>query len=85
LEGQVGVLTQIAAEAALDGIYVLRTSIPADQLNAPGLVTAYKNLAHVERDFRSIKIWTCARSWAGRSTAANTKPKPADIITSPDD
>jgi hypothetical protein len=46
---------QIAAEASLDGIYVLRTSVPADQLDAAGVVVAYKNLAHVERDFRSIK------------------------------
>ncbi|HEY2503638.1 MAG TPA: transposase [Mycobacterium sp.] len=46
---------QIQAEAALDGIYVLRTSAPADQLDTPGVVTAYKNLAHLERDFRSIK------------------------------
>jgi hypothetical protein len=42
---------QIDTEAALDGIYVLRTSIPADQLDPPGVVTAYTNLAHVERDF----------------------------------
>ena len=47
---------QIAAEARLDGIYVLRTSVPADQLDAAGVVVAYKNLAHVERDFRSIKV-----------------------------
>jgi len=47
---------QIQAETALDGIYVLRTSVPADQLNAPGVVTAYKNLAHLERDFRTIKV-----------------------------
>ena len=46
---------QIAAEAALDGIYVLRTTVPADQLDAAAVVTGYKNLAHVERDFRSIK------------------------------
>jgi Transposase DDE domain len=45
----------IDAEAALDGIYVLRTSIDADTVEAPGLVTAYKNLAHLERDFRTIK------------------------------
>ncbi len=45
----------IAAEQALDGIYVLRTSMPADQLDAPGVVTAYKNLSYVERDFRHIK------------------------------
>jgi len=47
---------QIDAEARLDGIYVLRTSVPADQLDAAGVVLAYKNLAHVERDFRSIKV-----------------------------
>jgi hypothetical protein len=47
---------QIAAEAALDGIYVLRTSMPAEQLDAPGVVFAYKNLSHVERDFRIVKI-----------------------------
>jgi len=46
---------QIDAEAALDGFYVLRTSIPADHLDAPGVVTAYKNLAYLERDFRHIK------------------------------
>jgi Transposase DDE domain len=45
----------IAAEAALDGIYVLRTSVPAVELDAAGVVTGYKNLANVERDFRSIK------------------------------
>jgi hypothetical protein len=46
---------QIDAEAALDGFYVLRTPIPASQLDAPGVVTAYKNLKYVERDFRHIK------------------------------
>ncbi len=45
----------IDAEAALDGIYVLRTSLPSDTLDTPGVVTTYKNLAHVERDFRTIK------------------------------
>jgi hypothetical protein len=45
----------IAAEAALDGIYVLRTSVPAADLDAAGAVAGYKNLAHLERDFRSIK------------------------------
>ncbi|MGH3468783.1 MAG: IS1634 family transposase [Thermocrispum sp.] len=46
---------QIAAEAALDGIYVLRTSLPADTLDTTGVVLGYKNLAHVERDFRIVK------------------------------
>lgn len=47
---------RIAAEAALDGIYVIRTSLTPEKLNTPGVVEAYKNLAHLERDFRSIKI-----------------------------
>ena len=46
---------QIDAEAALDGFYVLRTPVPADELEAPGVVAAYKNLKYVERDFRQIK------------------------------
>jgi hypothetical protein len=45
----------IAAEAALDGIYVLRTSVTADTLDAAAVVAGYKNLANVERDFRIIK------------------------------
>jgi hypothetical protein len=46
---------QIDDEAALDGFYVLRTPVPASQLDAPGVVTAYKNLKYVERDFRPVK------------------------------
>src|SRR5450631_2649875 len=46
---------QIGAEAALDGFYVLRTPVPASELDAPAVVTAYKNLKYVERDFRHIK------------------------------
>jgi hypothetical protein len=45
----------IATEAALDGFYVLRTSVPADALNAADTVRAYKSLANVERAFRSLK------------------------------
>jgi hypothetical protein len=45
----------IDAEAALDGIYVIRTPLPGQKLDAPGTVTAYKTLSRVERDFRSIK------------------------------
>jgi Transposase DDE domain len=45
----------IAAEAALDGIYIIRTPVPAARLDAPAAVAAYKNLARVERDFRSLK------------------------------
>jgi hypothetical protein len=46
---------QIDAEAALDGFYVLRTPVPAAELDALAVVAAYKNLKYVERDFRSIK------------------------------
>ncbi len=45
----------IAAEAALDGFYVLRTSVPAETHDAGAAVLAYKSLAHVERAFRSLK------------------------------
>jgi Transposase DDE domain len=46
---------QIQAEAALDGIYVIRTPVPQAELDAGDVVTAYKNLKYVERDFRHIK------------------------------
>ena len=45
----------IAAEAALDGIYVVRTNLPAAQSDAVATVRAYKNLSSVERAFRSMK------------------------------
>jgi len=45
----------IAAETALDGLYVIRTSLPAAQLDAAAAVAAYKSLANVERAFRSLK------------------------------
>jgi hypothetical protein len=45
----------IAAEAALDGFYVLRTNVAAENLTAPDAVRAYKGLARVERAFRSMK------------------------------
>jgi hypothetical protein len=44
----------IAAEAALDGIYVLRTSVSADSLDSGEVVSSYKALAHVERAFRAF-------------------------------
>jgi len=46
---------QIEEEARLDGIYVIRTPVPAEDLDAAGTVTAYKALKYVERDFRRIK------------------------------
>jgi Transposase DDE domain len=45
----------IAAEAALDGLYVIRTSLAPERLDAPGVVLAYKRLSAVERDFRALK------------------------------
>jgi hypothetical protein len=46
---------KIAAEAALDGIYVIRTSVTGDILPAAAVVSAYKDLKYVERDFRITK------------------------------
>jgi len=48
-------LEGIAAEAALDGIYIIRTSVSAAQMDASQCVRNYKALANVERAFRSIK------------------------------
>jgi len=48
-------LDQIEAAARLDGIYVIRTSVPADQMAAAETVQAYKDLSRVERAFRSLK------------------------------
>jgi hypothetical protein len=45
----------IAAEAALDGIYLIRTSVAATQMDAPDCVRNYKALTQVERAFRSLK------------------------------
>ena len=45
----------ISAEARLDGLYVIRTSLPASELDGPGTVRAYKRLSSVERAFRSLK------------------------------
>ena len=46
---------KIAAEAALDGVYVIRTSVRPGVLDAASAITAYKNLKYVERDFRITK------------------------------
>ena len=46
---------QIEAEAALDGIYVLRTSVPDFELTAPDVVHSYKQLKWAERAFRTFK------------------------------
>ena len=46
---------KIAAEAALDGIYVIRTNVSAEEIAAEDAVRAYKSLSRVERAFRSFK------------------------------
>jgi transposase len=46
---------RIEEEARLDGIYVIRTSVPAEHLDAAETVQAYKDLSRVERAFRSLK------------------------------
>ncbi len=46
---------KIAAEAALDGLYVIRTSVPAEAMSSESTVRAYKSLAQVERAFRCLK------------------------------
>jgi len=46
---------KIGREEALDGIYVIRTSEPAERLSAEDVVRSYKNLTQVERAFRSLK------------------------------
>jgi hypothetical protein len=46
---------EIQAEAAFDGLYVVRTSLPAEALDDAATVRSYKSLARVERAFRCIK------------------------------
>ncbi len=46
---------QVAAEAALDGIYVIRTSLPQERISAEDAVRSYKSLSDVERAFRCLK------------------------------
>jgi transposase len=47
---------KIKAEAHLDGIYVIRTGVVQESMNAPEVITAYKNLKYVESDFAVIKV-----------------------------
>ncbi len=46
---------EIAAEAALDGLYVVRTSVGPERLDSGAVVETYKRLSAVERDFRALK------------------------------
>ncbi len=45
----------IESEAALDGVYVVRTSLPKEKIDADQTVRSYKNLTNVERAFKSLK------------------------------
>ena len=45
----------LCAEAALDGLYIIRTSVKTERMDAPTCVRTYKSLAQVERAFRSMK------------------------------
>ncbi|MCY4593566.1 MAG: transposase [Bryobacterales bacterium] len=46
---------RIDSEAALDGVYIIRTSLPAEDLSAADCVRSYKALTRVERAFRTLK------------------------------
>jgi len=46
---------KIAAEAALDGLYIVRTSLPVARMDRDEVVRSYKQLSQVERSFRSMK------------------------------
>lgn len=46
---------RIAAEAALDGLYVVRSEVPSENMSSEQLVGAYKSLSRVERAFRCLK------------------------------
>ena len=46
---------KVAAEAALDGVYVIRTSLPKERVSTEDAVRSYKMLSNVERAFRSMK------------------------------
>jgi Transposase DDE domain len=72
---------QIEAEAALDGIYVLRTSVSAETLAAAAVVRSYKQLKEVERAFRSFKgplelrrFTTASRSACARTSSSACSP-----------
>ena len=46
---------KIAAEAAMDGLYVIRTSLANERMDSAEVVRSYKQLSHVEQAFRSLK------------------------------
>ena len=72
---------QIGAEALLDGLYVLRTNLTAEQSDAAATVRSYKSLARVERAFRCMSSpsgWTTGRCrrWSSRSAPCSIGRRP---------
>jgi len=65
---------QIKAEARLDGIYVIRASVPAEHLAAGETVHAYKDLARVERALRCLKTVDLDIPCVRRSPASTGSP-----------
>jgi len=63
---------RIDAEAALDGIYVLRASVPATDLDAAAVISAYKNSPRSNATSAASKptTWTCAPSITASRTAS---------------
>ena len=77
---------QIAAEAALDGIYVLRTSVPAATLATADVVRSYKRLEQVERAFGTLKgpsSRSARFTTASRNASAPTSSSACSPTTSP--
>jgi len=64
---------KIAAEARLDGIYVIRTTMTADTADAPGVVRTYKNLKYVERDFKTSRSMTSISARSGITCPAASR------------
>lgn len=73
----------IAVEAALDGIYVLRTSLPADTMDPPVVVASYKTLAGVERVFRGCNTDLDIRPIRHRTETRVGAHVPADAVLLP--
>lgn len=62
---------RVKEEAALDGLYVIRTSLPQERLSAPDTVRSYKLLSQVEQAFRSFKSIDPHRSLKSTATSKN--------------
>jgi hypothetical protein len=76
---------QVAAEAALDGIYVIRTGLPKKQMSAPDAVRSYKALTQVERAFRSLKtVDLKIRPITPYSETDSSRPVAAAALAIPD-